>query len=822
VSTVLKPALRALRRSPAFTATAVLTLVIGLAALTTIFSLVNAVLLRPLPYADPERLVSARHDLTALSLPRANQTSATYFTYQKLARTIDGIGVYQDASVNVSDPRGGTEPQRIGAGYISATLIPVLGVTPLLGRNFTAEEDLPNGAEAVLISESLWRSRFGGDRNVLGHTLDVNGRTREIVGVMPDRFRFPTSNTQLWVPLRLDPNAAHPGGFSYDGIVRLTAGVTIEAAQRDFAAVLPRMVELSPNMAPGVTTQMLLDQARPVPVLIPLKEEVTGGIARTLWIVAAAAALVLLVACANVINLMLVRADARQREFAVREAIGARRGRVLLHFFAEAALIAGGAGAIALAVAAAALRIVARTGPESIPRLSEVAVDGATTAFAVLLAAAVALVCSIVPALRIGGIQLPLALRDGRSGTASRVQQRVRGALVAGQIALALVALGGSGLFIRSFLALNAVRPGFEAQGVATFWMSPTTARYPNDTAVVQFYSTVLERVAALPGVSAAGISSRLPLLTAGMNQNPYFPEGDASYTDRIPPLQIFTTADAGYFRTMQIPLLAGRLFQRLDQQRHDEAIISRATAIQFYGDSTGRAAVGRRFTDLPNGRMWTVIGVVGDARDTALAAPPSQTVYFPQSPAPDDFSNQVRNTMALVVRTAGDPSGVASAVQRIVQDLDRDLPVYNVRPMTAVMQESMGQLSFTILLLGAAAVVTLLLGAVGLYGVMAYVVALRTRELGVRIALGATPRSIVAMLTSQGVLLTAAGIAAGVVVFLGAARSLRTLLFGVAPSDPLTLVLASALLVAVAALASWLPARRSARLDPAEVLRAD
>jgi putative ABC transport system permease protein len=822
ISSFVRPAWRSLRRAPAFTITAATTLVIGIAAAITIFALVNGVLLRPLPYGNPDRLVGAWHDLKGISLRKANQTAATYFTYKKLARSIEGIGIHEDGAVNVSDPRGGTAPQRITSSWITASLIPVLQVSPLIGRNFTEAEDLPKGPDVVIISEGLWRSRFGADPQILDRKLEVNGRTRAIVGVMPGRFRFPTVATQIWLPRQFDPNDAYGGGFSYDAIARLKPGISVAAAQRDFAAVLPRMVELSPNMAPGVSTQMLFDQAKPSPFLVPLKEDVTGGIAKTLWIVAAAAGLVLLVACANVTNLILVRADGRQRELAVREAVGASRGRVLAHFLSESAVITAIAGAIGLGLAALAIRVLVTVGPEEIPRLTEVRIDLAAVGFAIAISALV-LVCSVIPALRLGRVHLSNALREGgRGGTASRIQQRVRSTLVAAQIALALVALAGSGLLIRTFQRLNAVRPGFNPENLATFWMSLPAVRYPNDTAVVRFYTQLLDRVRSLPGVQAVGLSSRLPLVMRAMNQNPFYPEGDPSYATKIPPLQIFTTTDGDYFRTMGIPLLAGRTFDRLDAQRPYEAIISQATAVQFWKDSTGQRALGKRFRGLPTGALFTVIGVVGNARDTALAAPPSQTVYFPEVPTGADFNDQTRNTMALVVRTVGEPVAITRPVQRAVRELDPSLPVFDVRSMTQVFRASMAQLSFTILVLGAAAIVTLVLGAVGLYGVMAYVVALRTRELGVRIALGASPGAVVAMLTRQGVILTGFGIAGGLLLFALVARFLRTLLYGVAPTDVLTLSSASVLLVAIAAFASWIPARRTSRLDPADVLRAE
>lgn len=823
LSFVVRPAWRSLRRSPAFTVTASMTLVIGIGAAVAIFALVNGVLLQPLPYGNPDRLVGAWHNLPGVSIPKGNQTSATYFTYKRLARSIEDIGVFQRGAVNLSDPRGGGEPQRVRSADISASVIPMLQVSPLLGRTFTEAEDRPNGPSVVLISEGLWRSRFGADRQIIGRTLDVNGQNREIVGVMPERFQLPTAEAQLWLPLRLDPNAEFPGGFNYEAVARLKPGITVADAQRDFAAVLPRMVEFSPTMVPGVSTQMLLDQARPVPLLVPLKEDVVGGIAKTLWIVAAAAGLVLLVACANVTNLILVRADGRQRELAVREALGAGRGRVLAYFLAESLVVTAVSSLAALAVAALAVRVLVTAGPTTIPRLAEVRIDLPTVGFAIAVSALVALVCSVVPTLRIGRVELSEALREGgRGGTAGRARQRVRSTLVAAQIALALVALASSGLLLRTFQRLNAVRPGFNPQGLATFWVSLPGARYRSDTSVVRFYSQLLDRVRTLPGVSDVGIASRLPLSQSGMNQNPFYPEGDASYDTKIPPLQVYVTTDGGYFRAMGIPLLAGRTFDRLDVQRPEEAIISQATAIQFWGDSSGQQVLGKRFRTLPNGRWFTVIGVVGSTRDTSLASPPGQAVYFPEVPSGSDFSAQTRWTMSLVVRTAGEPTAITTPVQRVVREMDPSLPLFDVRPMTDVTAASMAQLSFTIVVLGAAAVVTLVLGAIGLYGVMAYVVSLRTRELAVRIALGATPASVVGMLTKQGVVVTGFGVAGGLLLFAAVARALESLLFGIAFTDPVTLAGASLLLVMIAALASWIPARRTSHLDPADVLRAE
>lgn len=821
-ASALRLALRSLRRTPAFTASTVLTLVIGIGASVAIFAVVNGVLLQPLPFGAPDRLVGVWHALPGVSIDKANQTSATYFTYQRLARSIESIGLSQQGAVNVAAPGGDGEPQRLASAFITWTLVPTLQVAPLLGRSFLEAEDLPRGPDVVLISEGLWRSRFGADSGVLGRLIEVNGRSRQIVGVMPARFRYPTSDTRLWLPMQLDPASSFTGGFSYDGVARLKPGMTVDAARRDFASVLPRIVEMFPAMAPGIPTQMLLDQARPSPILVPMRDDLTGAISRTLWMVAAAAGLVLLVACTNVANLVLVRADSRQRELAVREALGAGRGRVLSHFVAESIILGGLSGALGLAVAWLAIRALVTIGPANIPRLAELRIDVPTVLFAVAVSVLVAALTSLIPALRARRTPLSNALRDGARAGTGRSQQRLRAAMVSVQIALALVVLASSGLLLRTFQRLNAVRPGFDGGPVATFWLSLPRARYANDSVVARFWSTLTERAAALPGVRAAGVTSRLPLLPYGMNQNPFYAEDDASSATKIPPLQLYTAADGGYFAAIGLPVLAGRTFDRIGLQRANEAVISQRTAEQFWQDPTGRAAIGKRFRSLPGGPWYTIVGVVGSIRDTSLAAPATPAVYFPVSLVTDSLYGQGQRTMALVIRTSADPEGLRQPVNALIRAMDPTLPTFEVQTMRTVLRDSMAQLSFLIVMLGAAAVVTLVLGAIGLYGVMAYVVTLRTRELGVRVALGASPRSVAAMMTRQGLALTGVGLAAGLALFFMVSRFLGAFLYGVTPNDPLAMGASAVLLVIIGTIASWVPARRASRVDPAMTLRAE
>ena len=814
-------AVRALRRSPAFSAAAIATITIGIAAATVVFVVVDGILLRPLPYRDPARLVGAWFDMPKIGLTHVPQAASTYFTLRDQSRTIEGIGIYDVQESNVSDRGSPSAAQHVITAFCTASLFTVLGVPPLRGRLFSDAEDRPDGTPVVLISESMWRTHFGGDRAIVGRKLDIDGVAREVVGVMPVSFRFPTSDTQLWLPLGLDPVNPPAAAFNYPAVARLRSGATIAAAEREFAGLLPRVAERYPSFVPGITTRAIMEQTRPEPRVIPLREDTTGAIAGTLWLIAAAAGMLLLVTCVTVANLSLVRFDARQRELAVREAIGAGVSRVVRLLASESGVLAGVAGMVGLALAWAMVRALVGFGPADVPRLAEIGIDWRIAAFAAAVAVLNALGSSLIPALRIG--RGGVALREAaRGGTASRWQHRVRGVLVAAQVALSVAVLAGSGLLFRSFQHLRAVRLGFVPDHVATYWVSLPPARYPDRAAVARFFAELVRRVEQVPGVQSVGVTSRLPLVERGINQNPLYPEGAETDDKKLPPLQLFSTVGGDYFRTLHIPTLAGRTFEPMERQRFGEAVISRHTAQLFWNDSTGNAAIGKRFRSLPTGSLYTVIGVVADAQDTSLALRPSPTVYFPEVVRQDSLTRQIARTMAVVARTSADPAAIAPLIERAARELDPTLPTFAAQPMTDVVRASTARLAFVTLVLGAAALITLVLGGVGLYGIMAYAVTLRRREIGIRIALGASPRGVAAATARGGVMLTAIGVAAGVVVFALGARLIRTLLFGVAPWDPVAIGGAAAVLMAIALLASWGPARRAARVNPVDALRAD
>jgi len=814
---------RVLRRAPGFALTAILTLGVGMGAAIAIFSVVDAIGLRPLPYGHPDQLVGVFHDLPGANAQHAGQSLATYAVYQQFAHSLDGIAGYRAGTANLGGDRSGAAPERVHIGQITANTFSLLQVQPRMGRGFTSTEDDPKGPNVVILSENLWRRRFGGDPNILGKFVEITAKQYQVVGVMPATFRFPEANTELWTPLQLDMHASYSQGFNFQAIARLKPGATIARATSEMRLVLPRIVELFPEIVPGVPQTMLLDRAKPMTVLDPLRDDVVGSFGTVLWVVAAGAALLLVVACTNVANLLLVRAEARHREIAVRSALGASRLDLLSHFFAEGLLLAAIGGALGLALAALGTRLFVALGPATIPRLAEVGVDARTILFALAVVGLVTIVFSVLPVLRGQGDMGAVLKEGGRGGMSGRSRQRTRSALVAAQVALAVMALATSGLLVRTFERLRAVRPGFDPSNTITMWMSPSSAAFPKDADIARFYQNVIDRVSSLPGVKAAGISSRVPLEPDGDDFDPAWPEDGPLAGAKLAPLFLYESTSGGFFSAMGVPLVAGHTFERIDgRQQANEVVVNRALVEKLWGDSTGRSAIGKRIRELPTSPWMTIVGVVGDVRDTSLRVAPGGIVYKPETPGSDTLFGGVRRTMALAVRTAGDPMAIRASLEGIVHDIDPTLPLFNVATMDDVIGRSMTELSFTVIVLGTAAAVTLLLGAVGLYGVIAYMVGLRTREIGVRMALGARPMDVGTLVARHGFALTGAGLVAGIVLFLGTARFARSLLFEVTPADPLTLAGSVAVLALVAAAATWMPARRAANIDPAEALRAD
>ena len=800
----MRHALRSLLRAPGYALAVVLTLTLGLAAMGAMFTIVHGVLLAPLPYAQPEQLVSV--DLQTPEQSRVSQPLGIQAVFERHARSLQSVALYRSGSSNVRLPDG-ADADSVTATWVTASMLPLLRVTPLLGRGFTPEEELRGGPNAVILSEAEWRARFGAAADVIGRTLIVNDAPRTVVGVMPAGFAFPTAATRFWLPVKHSDSGLLED-FFYAGVARLAPDVSAQQAQGDLASVLPRIAELYPRLATGGSTTDWLSTLRPRPLLVPLREAMTDDVARTLWILAAAAGLVLLVAWANVANLAWVRADAGQAGIAVRTALGAGRWRAAAGFLAEAALLGITAGLLALLAAHAAMRVLVAFGPEGFPRLAELGVGWETVAFIALLSVAGVGLSAVLPVLRTQRGALGRTLQDGARGqTSGKPRQRLRAAIATLQIALALVVLIGSALLLRTAQRLQAVDPGFDAREVSTLRILLPYARY-GDAARLDFQAELVERVRRLPSVQSAGLALQLPLAWKQTPEQRFRLPGEAQ--PRTLPVNVIGD---GYFGTLRIPLLAGRDFRTLGAEQAGDIILSRRAAAELFGDTHVATAVGRTLAlDGAGGPTYTVIGVAGDVRQAELASAPPPLVYLPQAlPGP-------RAGMALVVRSASD---ALPAIRQQLRELDPTVPLYEVQSMDEVMRASTARLRLTAALMSAAAAVALLLGMIGLYGVMAYLVALRTREFGVRLALGADPRRIARAVLGAGLALTGGGIAAGLVLHALAAPLLRAFLFGVTAHDPPTLAGAALLLIATAAIASWLPARRAARVDPALALRA-
>ena len=814
-------ALRSLKRTPGFTIAVILTLLLGMGAVGSMFTIVYGVLLAPLPYAQPDRLVSI--GLDGAEQRRIGQPPAVFTTYRQFASSLTEIGYYRTGSTNVS-MGDDSAAESIGATWVTASMFRVLQAQPLLGRSFSADEEFRGGPNAVILSESEWRSRYHAAPDILGKTLMVNNAQRQIVGVMPEAFSFPTPATRVWLPVKLTDSGLVED-FSYTGVARLAPGATVSQVQSELAAALPRMAELFPRLQSGGSTTTWIDEVKLRPVVLPLLDEFTGDIARTLWMLAAAAGLVLLVAWANVVNLMLIRADGRQLELAVREALGAGRWRLASHFLGESVVLGAIAGVLALLLSHAAVRALVAFGPADIPRLAELGVGPTTVGFMALVTIAGVIICASVPTLRVAAEAsrvrrsgLSSRLHDGgRAASTGKSRQRLRASITVLQIAMALTVTVGSALLLRTAHRLSEVHPGFDSDEVTTLRILLPYARY-GGAENVAFFARLTDMAGQLPSVRAAGLTGKLPLGAGWTGQQTFLIEGGGA----TPSLPVSVVGN-GYFAAMRIPVLAGRDFRRLDEEQSGDIVISQRAAAILFGDPNGLAAVGKRLTLAPDGPSYTIVGVVGDVRNQDLSMAPEALIYRPHvMPTNPSVEPEPRASMVLVVRSSGPEGSVVPAIRQIVRELDPTLPIFDVSTMNDVVRASTARLSLTLTLMSVAAAVTLLLGMIGLYGVMAYMVALRTREFGVRVALGAEPLRIARWVALHGLALTAAGVAVGLLLYAMAAPYLRAFLYGVTASDPATLLGTTLLLLTTACLASWLPARQAARVDPALALRAE
>ena len=803
---------RALKRNPGFAAIATLTLALGIGANTAIFSVVNAVLLRPLPWHEPERAVMIWSKWTAFD--KTWVAAGEVVDYRRRAKSLASVAAWGLGQVNLT---GDGDPERISAGNVSANTFVTFGVAPLLGRTFTADEDVPNGPRLVVLGYPLWSRRYAADASIVGRSIQINGRLYEVVGVMPRDFVLPTDYqnpepTQLWLPLQMDPVSTDHGSHGLYAAGRLQTGFSVHKAAEELRGIARAMT--SEGFYP---VQMQFDT-----VVISLADEVVGTVRRAIWLLFGAAAFLLLIACANVANLLLARAEGRQREIAVRAALGASGARVVRQLITESLVLTLAASIVGLSLAYAGVRLVAWWNPASVPRVAEISVDLNVLLFMAIVAIVTSVVFSLAPALRALRVDLTDSLKDGAQGASSGgARQRFRNALVVAEMALAVVLLVGAGLMLRSLWSLQRVELGFDPSRVLTMRLSLPQASYETPEQVVAFYSRLLDRVREVPGVRVAGAVRSLPLGSPigdwGLQVEGYTPPpGTGAKGD----WQIVTD---GYLEAMGERLIRGRPITADD--RTDTmlvALINEQMARLYWA---GRDPIGGRIKIGGGGdpvRPWvTVVGIVADVRHSGISDVVKEKFYVPHTQWHKSTGNPIR-AMTLSVKAQQDPRALASSVRQTVRALDPNLPVSNIRTMDDVVAATLSAPRFTGMLLGVFAALALTLSAIGIYGVLSYVVSRRTREIGIRVAIGAGRGHVLRLVVGSGLGLAFAGVIIGLAIAAWASRLMSTLLHDVEPGDPATFAAVAIVLTAVAVVASLVPAWRATRVDPVTALKAE
>jgi putative ABC transport system permease protein len=817
----LRYGMRGLIRTPAFTLVAVVTLALALGANASIFTLVKSVLVDPLPYPEADRLVRVTHPVPAFDASRDWALSeAGYHNLRSNARTFDELGAYSGGAQNLATGEGTMRVRTVGA---TASLLDVLAARAALGRVFDARDDVPGSAAVVVLSHGMWTRGFGADRGIVGSTVRLDGRPFEVIGVLEAGFDLPDQQVDVWMPKKLDPAARPVNSHYLDAIGRLAPGATVASAEEELARLVGRFTELFPD---AYGADFMREFGFGVNVT-DLRDDVVGGIRATLWILLGAVALVLAIACANVINLFLVRIESRGREVAVRSALGASRADLATFFFTETFAVALLAGAAGLALAYAATGVLLALAPAGIPRLANVSVGASTIGFTVALALLVGLVLGAFPLLRYARGGPSRELVGSRSHTSGRAHHAIQGGLVVAQVALALVLLTSAGLLVRSFQQLRTVDPGFDGRGVLTLDIVLPFPTYGQPEAAADYHQRLLADVRALPGVASAGGTTHLPL-GSGRICVATFTEAGAGGPDGMDgaPCLTLHQVSADYFATLDIPLVEGRAIDARDEAlRTDAAVISRSLAQQLW---PGESALGKRLRPYDwggrEGAPWhTIVGVVEDIHHEGLDRPAAGIVYYPVNRMVGERNWNAARAFTLVVRTrGGDPLSLTEPIRRAVAAIDRDVAVANVRTMERVIAASTARATLAMMLLAVAATLALVLGAVGLYGVISYVVGQRRREMGIRMAVGARASQVSRLVLGRSFRLALIGIAIGTIGALAVTRVLRSLLYETSTTDPLTIGAVSVLLLGVALLASYLPARRAARVDPVEALRTE
>jgi predicted permease len=815
--TRLRRVTRRLLHAPLFTSVAVLTLALGIGANSAIFSVVRGVLLKPLPFKDADRLVGVWHTAPGLGVETMNQAPSTYFTYRENGVAFEDIGLWDNTAVSVT---GTGEPERVQALLVSDGTLPVLRVEPFLGRRFTRDDDTHNAPERVMLAYAYWQRKFGSDPGVVGRQVVIDGKAREVIGVLPADFRFLNYNPQVLLPFRFNRAEVILGNFSYQGLARLKPGVTIEQANADVARMIPHLVE---NFQPPPGFQKeVFNQLKLGPKVRPLSEDVIGDIGQVLWVLLGTVGIVLLIACANVANLFLVRAEGRQQELAIHAALGANWRRISWELLSESLTLAIIGGVVGLGLAYAGLRTLVAIAPEGLPRVQEIAIDPIVLLFTLAVSLVAGILFGVIPVFKFATPYLAGALKEGgRLSSAGRERHRARNTLVVVEIGLAVVLLVASGLMIRTFVAMRQVDPGFTRPAeVLTMRISipETLIKDPDQTA--RTHEQIVRRIEQVPGVTSVGVSSSITM-DGNDSNDPIFVEDVPVPGDRIPPLRRFKWIGENYFKTMGNRLVAGRDITWSDVYAHAPVVVvTENFAREFWKDPS--RALGKRIRQSPKNPWRTIVGVVADARDDGVVRPAPGIVYWPM--IINEFWTEqvwVARNMGYAIRTSrlGSPT-LLKEIQQAVWSVNANLPVASVETLDEIRADSMAQTSFALVMLSIAAAVAFLLGIVGIYGVISYIATQRTREIGIRIALGAARGDVSRLFLRHGLLLAGIGIGLGIVAAAFVTRVMSALLFGVGAVDVVTYAAVALGLGGTALLASYVPALRAARVDPSEALR--
>jgi predicted permease len=802
-----------------FTVVALFTLAIGIGANTAIFSVIDAVLLKALPYPGPERLVGVWHTAPAIGIKLLNASPSSHFTYREENRVFEDIALWDNGSCTVT---GSGEPERVDSLSVTHAMFPILRVRPAAGRIFGAKDDEIDSPETAMLSYGYWQRKFGGDRSAVGRRILVDGNARDIIGVLPQSFRFLDIDADLVFPMRFDKAKLFVGNFSYQSIARLKPGVTMAQANTDVARMIPMVMDRYPM--PAGFTRKSFESVKMGPNVHPLKEDVVGDVGKVLWVLMGTVGIVLSIACANVANLFLVRAEGRQRELTIRAALGAGWGRLARELLSESVGLAIAGGALGLGLAYAGLRLLVYLAPANLPRLGDIAIDGPALLFTLLVSVVAGVLSGLIPVFKFGNANLGAALREGgRALSEGKGRYRVRNILVVAQIALALVLLVSAGLMIRTFQALRQVNPGFARPSeILTFRIPVPQPKTVTADRVAQTHQRILEGIVRIPGVAGAAAASKVTM-DGGGEHDPIMVEQFPTPEGQLPVLRSYKFLTPGYFGTMGNPLLAGRDIDWSDiYTRRLVVLVSENFALQYW--KSPAEALGKRVRNSPKAAWREIIGVAGDTHDEGVDRKAPQVVYWPLivDHMWEDLPS-INGTLSYVVRSsrAGTPA-LLTEVRHAVRAVDPTLPVTSVGTMQKVLDRSMARTSFTLVMLGIASAMALLLGLVGIYGVISYSVAQRTREIGIRMALGAEHGDVRRMFVKHGLLLAVVGLAIGFGVAVALTRWMSSLLFGVAAIDPMTYAAVALVLTSATLLASYMPARRATVIDPARALRAE